>query len=315
MRLPCTSTSPLKGASPAAVEDAHVGEQDVGHGVISSSRCAGEKLAQLALAFLGPFDRRPVAAARQHHHPLAGRHGAAGRPWRARLAAAPRRPRRRSPAAPAPRFARPRPPGRRPALRSCAHRPRRPGASGSRARRPTATGKPLAGVGGDGGPAAAPRVISCMPAAPSRALAARAVIAVARSVRRRDQRAEERHARAPASDARPRCAGRRWCPSNGPPSGRAPRPGARRCRAAACDIALDRQRALGAAANGRCPAGPARSTRCRASAGISGVKVLELPPRPCTQTTAGPSPSSSTATRSISWNGIGQVRPTRTGSR
>ena len=40
-----------------------------------------------------------------------------------------------------------------------------------------------------------------------------------------------------------------------------------------------------------------RITRCRAIAGRSGVQVLELPPRPCTQTTAGPSPSSSTATR------------------
>jgi hypothetical protein len=41
-----------------------------------------------------------------------------------------------------------------------------------------------------------------------------------------------------------------------------------------------------------------RMTRWRASAGMSGVKVLVLPPRPCTQTTASPSPSSSTTVRS-----------------
>src|SRR5205085_3512758 len=42
-----------------------------------------------------------------------------------------------------------------------------------------------------------------------------------------------------------------------------------------------------------------RITRCRASAGISGWNEFVLPPRPCTQTTASPSPSSSTTTRSI----------------
>jgi hypothetical protein len=74
------------------------------------------------------------------------------------------------------------------------------------------------------------------------------------------------------------------------------------------DVALDRQLALDAlraAAAGR----SMRITRCRASAGISGVQVLELPPRPCTQTTAGPSPSSSTAIRSISWKPWPQLEP------
>src|SRR5690242_10788226 len=37
---------------------------------------------------------------------------------------------------------------------------------------------------------------------------------------------------------------------------------------------------------------------------MSGVKVLLLPPRPCTQTTAGPSPSSSTAILSMRWKAM-----------
>jgi hypothetical protein len=62
------------------------------------------------------------------------------------------------------------------------------------------------------------------------------------------------------------------------------------------------RRAIDSGPSARCerplPGRSTRITRCRASAGISGVKVFELPPRPCTQTTASPSPSSSTAMRS-----------------
>ena len=36
--------------------------------MFSSFSVGGEEVAQLALALLGPLDRRPVAAARQHDH-------------------------------------------------------------------------------------------------------------------------------------------------------------------------------------------------------------------------------------------------------
>jgi hypothetical protein len=83
----------------AAVEDADVGVVDVGH-VGSpwrrrSSALRGEKVAQLARAFLGPLDRRPVAAARQHRRRACSSPNAASRRRRAPAAAARRRPRRR----------------------------------------------------------------------------------------------------------------------------------------------------------------------------------------------------------------------------
>src|SRR5437763_958727 len=62
------------------------------------------------------------------------------------------------------------------------------------------------------------------------------------------------------------------------------------------------------AGDGALPGLSRRMPRCRASAGMSGWKVLLLPPRPCTQTTASPSPSSSTTMRSKTCSVIALAR-------
>ncbi len=120
-----------------------------------------------------------------------------------------------------------------------------------------------------------------------------------RRIGRARERTEEREAAHQARRGRRRGARPRWCPSNARPRARAPR----RAAAQHAQHRLARS-ARSTAAPPPGPTGPSRAgrgarVRCRDQRRQDGVHVFEVPPRPCTISTASPSPSISTAMRSM----------------